>query len=193
MILNPRPCERKCARCKEWKHHSRFRTWKQRQSRYGTVSTKFAADCKACEQIIRNEKKNSDRPKAIIEARARAAATKAGVSFDFFWTQMGYRGLVPIMRAMMTDEDAICLGCGHRFANEPDIQLEHREPPRHRQDWGRLHAHNIGIACGSCNGGKGNKPYDQWLDDQEDRRLSNLAQPSQPSPKQGQLLFEFEE
>lgn len=53
-----RPCERKClGPCGEWKHHSRFRTWR-RESR-GRVSTKsptirFSPVCKDCEQKRRH-------------------------------------------------------------------------------------------------------------------------------------------
>ena len=84
----------------------------------------------------RNEKKNADRPLAIIEQRAKSAATKADISFEFFWMQMNYRALVPVLRAMMTSE-GLCLGCGHKFLNERDIQIEHLEPPRFETDWAR--------------------------------------------------------
>jgi hypothetical protein len=75
---------------------------------------------------------------------------------------------------MMTDE-GICTSCGHPFLNERDIQLEHREPPRHAQDWARLHARNIGLACGSCNRTKSGKSYAAWLDEQEGARIANEA------------------
>jgi 5-methylcytosine-specific restriction endonuclease McrA len=128
--------------------------------------------CKACEQIERNEETNADRPLAIIQRRAEARAHLYGVAKDFFWTNMNWRALVPIMRAMMTPE-GLCLNCGHAFVNERDIQIEHREPPRRDRDWAREHARNIGLACGSCNSSKGGKPHADWLDEQEDARLSN--------------------
>jgi hypothetical protein len=126
---------------------------------------------------LRNEKKNADRPKAIIEQRARREATEAGETFDFLWMQMNFRSLVPVLRALMTPE-GLCQGCGHEFVNERDIQIEHLHPPRFKQDWARLHTRNIRLGCGSCNGTKGSKPFDQWLDEQEGARLSNLRQPS---------------
>jgi hypothetical protein len=169
--------------CGRWKHYSRFRSWKVRSGKFhkgereGTVS--FAPICRDCEQKERNEKKNADRPRAIIEQRARAAASKAGKRFEFFWVEMNYQGLVPILRILMTPE-GLCLNCGHKFVNERDIQIEHCEPPRFPQDWARLHARNLRLFCGSCNAAKGKKPFAKWLDDEEERRLSNLAQPREP-------------
>lgn len=184
-MFHPRPCERKCIQCEEWKHHSRFRTWKEH--RYSTASVMFSPRCKDCEQKIRNEKKNSDRPRAIIEGRARTAASKAGVSFDFVWVQLNYRSLVPVLRAMMTTE-ADCQGCGHKFVNERDIQIEHIEPPRSSDDWARLHTRNLRLCCGSCNRTKGHKPFSDWLDEQEGARLSNLEGPSLRYPIQPSLF-----
>jgi hypothetical protein len=166
----PRPCERQCRSCGLWKHHSRFRS---QQRRHGSVSTvTFRPDCKDCELIQRNERKNEDRPRAIIESRAGSHARQAGATREFFMVNMNYEALVPVLRAMMSPEGR-CLCCGHEFLGERDIQVEHREPPRHRQDWARLHARNLGLACASCNGGKTNKPYSEWLDDQELERLTN--------------------
>jgi len=177
ITIPPRPCERQCkGQCGLWKHYSRFRSWGTRSGkfhqgeRFSTVS--FAPVCKDCEQKERNEKKNTDRPKAIIEQRARSAATKAGVSFQFFWTEMNYRALVPVLRASLTEE-GLCLGCGHDFVNERDIQIEHLEAPRHQQDWARLHTRNLRLFCASCNGTKARKPFFEWLDEEEIKRLSN--------------------
>lgn len=172
-MADPRPCERRCSRCHLWKHFSRFRSSKRRNS---TVSD-FSRVCRDCEQIERNEHKNADRPLAIIEQRAASRATKSGVPKTFIMTNMNYRSLVPVLRAMMTTE-GLCTSCGHGFLNERDIQLEHREAPRHDRDWARLHARNIGIACASCNRRKAKRTYAQWLDDEEDARLSNEAQGS---------------
>jgi len=177
----PRPCERQCVQCRNWKHHSRFRS--QKLDRHGTVSiTTFRARCKACEQKNRNETKNSDRPRSIIEQRARAAASKAGESLEFFWTQMNYQSLVPMLRAMLTPE-GLCCGCGHEFLNERDIQIEHCEPPRHAKDWARLHTRNLRLFCASCNGAKTKKPFAEWLDEQEDARLSHLQHPQHDDPQ----------
>jgi hypothetical protein len=172
MSQKPRPCEKQCkGRCGQFKHVSRFRVVKR--IRHSTETKIYTSPiCKACEQIERNEKKNFDRPKAIIEQRARSAATKAGVSFDFMMINMGYRSLIPMLRAMMTSEGE-CSCCGHSFLNERDIQIEHREPPRFKKDLAREHACNLGLLCASCNRTKGNKPYSQWLDEQQDMRESN--------------------
>ena len=174
-INDPRPCERQCkGPCGLWKHYSRFRSWKDKRLRNSTVSVEFSRICRDCEQKERNEKKNLNRPKAIIEQRAKAAAIKASASFDFFWIQMNYQALVPMMRALLSPE-ALCLCCGHKFENERDIQIEHHNPPRHSQDWALLHTRNLGFACGSCNRTKGAKPNIQWLDEEESKRLSNLS------------------
>jgi hypothetical protein len=77
---------------------------------------------------------NADRVLAIIEQPAATAGHKAGVSTEFFVTQMNYRELVPIMCELVNRGS--CQGCGHSFVNERDIQIEHDFPPRHVQDWG---------------------------------------------------------
>lgn len=169
-MANPRPCERKCRTCGEWKHHSRFHT---KAGNSTDARVRFSPDCRDCEQKHRNEKKNEDRPRAIIQQRAAAAATKAGVGREFFWTTMNYRALVAPLAAFL-GPDGICLCCGHSFDNERDVQIEHIEPPRSPQDWARLHARNLRFSCGSCNRTKGHKPFGSWLDDQEGARISNL-------------------
>ena len=181
-----RPCERYCPSCRHWKHYSRFRSWVRR---YRSTSTRtFAEHCKDCEQIIRNERLNADRPLGIMRRRATNHARKLGVSFTFLWVNMNWRALVPLVRAMMTPE-GLCLSCGHPFVNERDIQIEHREAPRHSADWARWHARNLGVFCQSCNNGKGRTGYAQWLDDEEAKRLSNeehnAARPSSEPPPPG--------
>lgn len=178
-MTKPRPCERFCPGCERWKHHARYRSWRQRQGRNGSVSTKFARLCRDCEQIERNERKNEDRPLAIIRKRAADHARRAGAPFEFFWINMNYRALVPYYRAALSSE-GLCLSCGHPYDDEKDVQIEHRAPPRHKQDWARLHARNLGFACANCNGTKTSKEYERWLDEQEDCRLSNERRPAAP-------------
>jgi hypothetical protein len=175
----PRPCERQCkGPCGRWKHYSRFRSWRDHRNRSASVI--FSLICRACEQIQRNERKNEDRPFDIIRKRAKAHATKYGVTTDFMWITMNYQSLVPVFRALCSDE-GLCNSCGHEFENERDIQLEHRCPPRGVNDYARLHARNIGIYCGSCNNGKKAMPYDEWLDKEEEIRLSNeVGRKSEP-------------
>jgi hypothetical protein len=107
----------------------------------------------------------------IIEKRARDHAAQHGLTFDFIWNAMLWKTLVPMYRTMMSAE-ALC-GCGHLFDNERDIQIDHNEPPRFPGDHARMHARNITLRCASCNKGKSNKPLAQWLDEQEQARLSN--------------------
>jgi len=179
----PRRCERQCKKCHEWKHYSRFRSYRNNPGRKSIVSTvSFSPICRDCEQKERNKKKNIDRPKAIIEQRARSAASKAGESFEFFWTQMNYRSLVSEMRAAMSDEGT-CPSCGHKFLNERDIQIEHGDPSRFQKDWARLHRRNLRLVCASCNRTKGTKSHADWLDEQEGARLSNLNGSNADEPK----------
>jgi hypothetical protein len=106
-----------------------------------------------------------------MENRAYAHAKKHGMTFDFIWNVMLWRTLVPVLRTMMTAE-ALC-GCGHRFDHERDIQLDHNEPPRFSGDNARMHARNITLRCATCNNTKSNKTLAEWLDEQEEARLSN--------------------
>jgi hypothetical protein len=183
--VTPRPCERKCQTCGLWKHHSRFRIVGKTCN--STVS-RFSPCCRDCEQKERNERKNADRPLAIIKSRAATAAHKAGQSTEFFMVQMNYRALIEPLRALM-GAHAICQNCGHSFVNERDIQIDHIEPPRHETDWARLHARNLRFCCGSCNTAKGAKPFDLWLQDQEGARLSNLESPQALVREQMSLDF----
>lgn len=168
--MSPRPCERQCRECERWKHHSRFRQW--RDSRCASPSVQFSTVCRECENRLRDALKNADRPVWLIRERARRLAHRLGVDLEFVWTQLNYRALVPYMRAMLTPE-GLCISCGHPFLNERDVQIEHNAPPRHNQDWARWHARNTRLLCASSNLRKGKKPYEQWLDDEESARLSN--------------------
>jgi hypothetical protein len=188
----PRPCERFCPQCRQWKHHSRFRV---NLSGHSTVSGQksigFKRLCKSCEQIERNERKNEDRARWIIEKRAAVRASELGVSKDFMWTTMNWKSLVPIFRALC-EPDGCCLSCGHPFDSERDIQIDHHEPPRFYQDWAREQARNLVFYCLSCNSTKRNTSYPTWLDAMEDQRLSNERshdEPPRPSEPQQIGLF----
>jgi hypothetical protein len=85
---------------------------------------------------------------------------------------MGWQTLLAEFRASLSTE-GLCHSCGHPFENERDLQIEHREPPRHAQDWARQHAKNIALLCGSCNNTKRDKPFAIWLDEQEEARVAN--------------------
>ena len=177
----PRPCERQCPGAHgeiHWRHHSRFGS-RKRKNPDGSVRIVFDRLCKDCEQILRVEKKNEDRPRAIIYGRAEAHRNRfaPGVPVDFFWVNMNYQAQVPLYRAL-TSPEGLCPCCGHAFDDEKDIQIEHRAPPRKNlghPDWARLHGRNLGFGCGNCNGTKTNKEYERWLDEQEDARQTNEA------------------
>jgi hypothetical protein len=159
-----------CPGCGRWLHTSRFRP---NEKGHGTAA-RFHSKCRTCEQTERTGTKNDDRARALVESRATTRARKSKVTKQFVMEDLNYESLIAPMRAFMGD-DGLCNNCGHAFLGERDIQLEHREPPRHDQDWARLHARNIGFSCGSCNRPKTNKTYVVWLDEEEDARLSAEA------------------
>jgi hypothetical protein len=109
--------------------------------------------------------------RAIIEQRAAEASANAGVSREFFLTQMNYQSLIPYVCAMMSPE-GLCR-CGGKVLGEPDIHIVHILPPRSDNDWERLHARNLYVCCGSCARRRGSKPYDQWLDEEEALRITS--------------------
>jgi hypothetical protein len=111
-----------------------------------------------------DERSNADRSLTIVRQWADAAARTAGTTPDFFWTEMNYRALVPLLRAVLTSR---YLGCGHRFDNERDVQIGYYEPPRSAPDWARLHARNTWLAYRSCTRTKAATPFAVWLDAQE--------------------------
>jgi hypothetical protein len=188
----PRPCERECkGPCGRWKHYSRFRSWVDSRVHVNSGRV-FSPICKACEQTERNERKNEDRPFAIMRKRAQTHASKYGVTTEFMWITMNYQSLVPIFRALCSAE-GLCNSCGHKFDDEKDVQLEHRCPPRRLNDYARLHARNIGIYCSSCNNGKKAIPYDEWLDKEEDIRLSNESGRKSEPPTQPNFLHLLDE
>jgi hypothetical protein len=51
---------RQCKRCGQRLHYTRFRSWRDSRCRYLSV-IQFAPRCRACEQLLRNRKKNEDR------------------------------------------------------------------------------------------------------------------------------------
>jgi hypothetical protein len=148
--------------------------------------------CRDCEQTRRTDAKNTDRGAHLIRQRASKRAHAIGVTTDFVLHDLGWITLVPVMRAMLSDPDALC-HCGHAFLNERDIQLEHRKPPRTSDDYARHHARNIAIACGSCNQTKRNTGYADWLDKCEDaRRTAAFRRQDQPTvvPPSQPTLFD---
>lgn len=64
----------------------------------------FDPICKDCQQKERNERKNDDRAQAVIEARAGDWAHKTGTTKAFFLVNMNWRALIPVFRAMISDE-----------------------------------------------------------------------------------------
>lgn len=185
----PRPCERQCTRCKIFKHHSRFRQYRDPKMRV-EKQVRFSTLCRDCEQKERNERKNVDRPLSILRQRAARLAVKAGVSLESFWVQMNYPAFVEPLRTQFGPR-GLCVSCGHKYLNETDVQIDHIEPPQHDQDWARLHARNLRIVCGSCNRTKGKKPFAVWLKEQEGARLSNLAEPTSALPTSPQQFTMF--
>lgn len=132
----------------------------------------FDPRCRFCQQKERNERKNEDRPTAIVRDRAATRAHKAGVSVEFFMVNMNYRALIPDLRTALSGE-GLCHNCGEAYAGQGDVHIEHIRPPRDERDWERLHARNLRLLCGSCNRVKGRKEFDPWLEEMEAARLAN--------------------
>lgn len=158
-----------CPGCERWLHPSRFRP---KEKGHGTVP-RFESKCRACEQSERTDRKNIDRALHLVRQRASVRAQAASVPTEFFMDDLNWVALVPIVQAYL--DGAPCRNCGHPPLNERDVHLEHAEPPRGARDFARHHARNIPVLCGSCNAGKHDKAYADWLDEQEDARLSVAA------------------
>lgn len=162
-----------CPGCNRWLHNTRFAP--KRRTADGTV-VQFHLRCRVCEQSDRTEQKNSDRAQKLVYQRAQVRADRADVPVSFFMEELNWKSLVPMFEAYLDRPDScVCPNCGHPFLNERDFQIGHRAPPRSPSDWARHHARNLGPLCGSCNNTQSDQPYEAWLDDQEDRRLSVAA------------------
>jgi hypothetical protein len=160
----------------------------------------FDPDCKACQEHRRTVAKAIDPARALVERRAQSAAIEAGVTKEFFLDRLGYRALIPFVRLVhpltRPPEPGTCLDCEpahHLFRDENDLTFEHREPPRHAQDWARRHARNICVVDRSCNSKKRDKPYAQYLEDCESARQTAVTRelPPQPTPVNPQGNFDF--
>jgi 5-methylcytosine-specific restriction endonuclease McrA len=134
----------------------------------------YDRECRLCQQTKRVRAKHDDPVLALLLRRAGDVARRAGIKRQFVLEDLNYWSLLPFLRAALS-ADGLCPNCGHEFNEERDVQFDHVEPPRHRQDFARLHARNVTILCGSCNNTKAAKAYADWLDDQEEARLSANA------------------
>src|SRR5262249_36875201 len=151
-----------------------WRRWTEK-TRHGSVS-RYAPACKSCEIYDRTQDKAEDPARAKVERAAselvtevnnyyRAIGSSERISKDFVMRRLHYEHLVPKMRFAM-DSHHCWESCGEQFKNEPDMQLEHRAPPRSPIDWERLDARNIDVKCGTCNNAKRGKSYEDWLHEQ---------------------------
>lgn len=114
------------------------------------------------------------RARHLIRQRVTPRAHHLGVPAGFLLRDLGWELLIPRL-ALMLEPGALC-ECGREFRQEREVTLDHREPPRHRQDWARHNVANIAIACGPCNYAKGARPFSEWLDLIEERRLGRPAE-----------------
>lgn len=85
--------------------------------------------------------------------------------------EMNYKCVVPLVRGLMS-LGATCPGCGRPFDDALDIGVTHIVPPRHRQDWARMHARNTWIGCKSCCRTLWHQPFEVWFDEQWDANRS---------------------
>lgn len=162
-----------CRRCLTAGCFGEYGEYKVRNSKKAKrVPVPITGDTKESEMPNDGFDATFDRALWIIGERARVAAKKAGTTMEFFWTQMNYQSLVAPLNARMQPVGKC--HCGHVFVNERDIRIDYVVPPRHDQDWERLHSRNLFFLCGSCHRAKGSTPYDVWLHEQEAARVSNL-------------------
>ncbi len=165
--------------CGEYKPPSQF-YGRKRETPNGTI-WEFDSECKLCQQNKRVEQKYEDLARWIIEQRAESHAGRFSQTKEFMMAPWGmnYESLVAplrgILEALNGDPKPSLCACGHKFRSESDIQIEHRSPPHDDDDYARLHARNLGWGCTSCNSGKKDMEYDDWLDSEEQKRQSAVA------------------
>lgn len=167
-----------CVGCEAWHHHSRFKR-RQRKTPHGYV-WEYDGECKLYQQTKRVEQKNADPARAIVEKRASEIVRKANkvpgepkITLEFVMADLNYQSLVPMVRAFQAwPAECFCPNCGSPYNQMSTFHYDHREPPRDPRDWARLHARNIGPLDRECNCSKGDMAYGEWLDLEEDKRLS---------------------
>ena len=62
-----------------------------------------------------------------------------------------------------------CEAHGEPLRSASDVSPVHLEPPRHPQDWERLHARNVHLFCGACAQAVTTHGFAAWLDRQAAR------------------------
>ena len=106
----------------------------------------------------------------LIRQRASAHARVYGCTSTFLLYDLGWFKLEPLLAATL--ESRHCLDCGATIERERDVQIEHREPYRDRDDWARHHVRNLTLVCHRCNGGKGGESYAAYLDRRWEAQLA---------------------
>lgn len=160
-----------CPGCRAWLHYSKFSP--KRQTDHGTV-VQFHARCRHCEQSERDDQKNESRALVKIKASARTHSREWNVTADELLIDLGWAELEDWVEACIQGQ-AKCINCLHPFTGPDDVQIDIRDPVQHPDDTARMHVRNVGPLCRSCNNRKSNKPYTQWLDEEEDARRSVIA------------------
>lgn len=166
-----------CPGCKTWLHYSRFSPY--RKNHHGTVVT-FHSQCRTCEQSERDDRKNESRALVKIISSARSHARDWNVTTDELVYDLGWSELEDWVEAAI-DGRAKCINCLHPFRGPDDVQIDIRDPVRGRDDRARMHVRNVGPLCRSCNNRKSGKPYSEWLDEEEQARISVIARYAQPT------------
>jgi hypothetical protein len=172
-----------CAGHGEWHHHVRFNRRKRCSDENPDVFVwEYDRDCKLYLQTIRVERKNEDQARSIVEKRAQDIVREANrtpgpkITLAFVMGALNYKSLIPMVRAfLLWPDECFCPNCGSTYNQISTFHFDHREPPRHPRDWARLHARNIGPLDRECNCAKGDMLHAQWLDLEEDKRLSAEA------------------
>lgn len=168
-----------CRGHKQWHHHSRFNRRKRGVNPEGPIWD-YDPSCRLWQQTQRVAEKHEDEARNIVENRARQIVRDANkmpgekITLAFVMHGLNYESLIPLVRAHLAwREECTCPNCASQY--DKPVELDHRAPPRHARDWARLHARNIGPLDRECNTSKGNMPYEEWLDREEQHRLDAQA------------------
>lgn len=164
--------QKHCPACDRWKAIQHFRI--QHERRHGSMPT-FKKLCKVCEQAERDRVKHVDRALVKLTNSAASHARHWDVTRDELLQDLRWIDLLEWVRACM-DQKTKCISCGHDFLSAEDVEIDIRDPLRHRADRARMHVQNVGPLCQTCNQTKGARSWSEWLDYCAEARASLLKE-----------------
>ena len=158
---------------KAWcSYHAQWEPVEDFYPRNGSVSPTNTPrpNCRLAEQTIRDHDKDADPARSAIEGRAKehaghlSKAVRSTIGYKWVLIELNWRGLIPIMRAMLSP-DGRCLNCAKHWSDPKKLHIEHRVPALGITDYAGHHARNLWIACEGCNWDKGRHDNDrEWIE-----------------------------